>query len=138
MSAGGGARLLVEPAGPAARYRVRRASARLRAMKVLYGEDEVAAVALAAAQGAPQAGGLGGAPLGSAPALSGESREVLAELMRARAAVRQYGTNLNQIAAALNSRAIEVPVWLRTAVAGAERATARIDEVAAQLRQGLA
>jgi len=121
-------------------------------MKVLYGEDEmatvaqaagraglrpssyVAAVALATAQGVVQDAAQGAA----AAASSAEFRELLAELMRTRTAVRQYGTNLNQVAAALNSRAIEIPVWLRTAVAGAERATARIDVAAAQLRQGLA
>ena len=52
--------------------------------------------------------------------------------------MRQYGTNLNQIAAAMNSGAPEPPVWLAAAVAGAERATARIDEAASQLRRRLA
>jgi hypothetical protein len=63
---------------------------------------------------------------------------VLAELMYSRALVRQYGTNLNQIAAALNSGVTEPPVWLTAAVAGAARATARIDEAAARLRRRLA
>ncbi len=140
---GEGAQLVVEPAGTA-RYRVRRASARPRAVKVLYGEDELATVAQAAARAGLRpssyvaAAALAAAQGAAAPASSSESRELLTELMRARAAVRQYGTNLNQVAAALNSGAAQVPVWLRVAVAGAERATARIDEAAAQLRRGLA
>ena len=59
-------------------------------------------------------------------------------MMQTRAAVRQYGTNLNQIAAALNSGVTEPPVWLAAAVAGAERATARIDEAASLLTRRLA
>jgi len=58
--------------------------------------------------------------------------------MRTRAAVRQYGTNLNQIAAAMNSGVSEPPVWLAAAVAGAERTTARIDEAAGLLTRRLA
>jgi hypothetical protein len=140
----GSAQVAVEPAGMAARYRVRRASARPRAVKVLYGEDELATVALAAARAGLRpssyvaAAALAAAQGVAAPASSSESRELLTELMRARTAVRQYGTNLNQVAAALNSGASEVPVWLAAAVAGADRATARVDEAAAQLRRGLA
>lgn len=140
----GGAQLVVEPAGTAARYRVRRASARPRAVKVLYGEDELSTVALAAARAGLRpssyvaAAALAAAQGAAAPASSSESRELLTELMRTRTAVRQYGTNLNQVAAALNSGASEVPVWLAAAVAGADRATARIDEAAAQLRRRLA
>jgi hypothetical protein len=135
---------VLEPAGTAARYRVRRASARPRAVKVLYGEDELATVAQAAARAGLRpssyvaAAALAAAQGAAAPASSSEFRELLTELMRTRAAVRQYGTNLNQVAAALNSGASEVPVWLRAAVAGADRATARIDEAAAQLRRRLA
>jgi hypothetical protein len=140
----GGEQVAVEPAGMTARYRVRRASARPRAVKVLYGEDELATVALAAARAGLRpssyvaAAALAAAQGTAAPASSSESRELLTELMRARTAVRQYGTNLNQVAAALNSGAGEVPVWLAAAVAGADRATARIDEAAAQLRRRLA
>jgi hypothetical protein len=140
----GSSQLVVEPAGTAARYRVRRAAARPRAVKVLYGEDELAMVARAAARAGLRpssyvaAAALAAAQGAAAPTSSSESRELLTELMRTRTAVRQYGTNLNQVAAALNSGATEVPVWLRAGVAGAERATARIDEAAAQLRRGLA
>ncbi len=132
------------PGGAPARYRVRRASARPRAVKVLYGEDELAAVSRAAARaGLRPSSYVAAAALASAqgtapPAWHGESRELLVELMRTRAAVRQYGTNLNQIAAAMNAGVTEPPVWLAAAVAGAERATARIDEAASVLRRRLA
>jgi len=128
-------------AGAPARYRVRKAPARPRAVKVLYGEDELETVERAAARaGLRPSTYVGAAALASArgaapPSSNSEARELLTELMHARAAVRQYGTNLNQIAAALNSGVSEVPVWLRSAVAGAARATVRIDEVTAQLRR---
>ena len=65
-----------------------------------------------------------------APAVTGDSqwRELLTELMLTRAAIRRYGTNLNQIAAALNAGVAGPPAWFVVAVAGADRATARIDE----------
>lgn len=130
--------------GAPARYRVRRPAARPRAVKVLYGEDELAAVAQAAARaGLRPSSYVAAAALASAqgvarPTSHSEFRELLVELMRSRAAVRQYGTNLNQIAAALNSGVTGPPVWLAAAVAGAERATARIDEAASVLRRRLA
>jgi hypothetical protein len=125
------------------RYRVRRASARPRAVKVLYGEDELATVALAAARaGLRPSSYVAAAALASAqgagpPTADCESRELLTELMRSRAAIRQYGNNLNQIAAALHSGVTESPVWLAAAVAGADRATVRVDEVASVLRRRL-
>ena len=130
--------------GAQVRYRVRRASARPRAVKVLYGEDELATVSRAAARaGLLPSGYVAAAALASAqgaapPTSHSESRELLTELMRTRAAVRQYGTNVNQIAAAMNSGATEPSVWLAAAVAGAERATARIDEAASLLTRRLA
>ncbi len=111
---------------------------------MLYGEDELATVARAAARaGLRPSSYVAAAALASAqgaepPTSHSESRELLTELMRTRAAVRQYGTNLNQIAAALNSGVTEPPVWLVAAVAGADRATARIDEAATVLRRRLA
>lgn len=132
------------PGGAPARYRVRRPAARPRAVKVLYGEDELATVSRAAARaGLRPSSYVAAAALASAqgaapPTSHSESRELLTELMRTRAAVRQYGTILNQIAAAMNSGVTEAPVWLAGAVAGAERATARIDEAATQLRRWLA
>jgi len=94
------------PASPA-RYRVRRAPARPRAVKVLYGEDELATVGRAAARaGLRPSSYVAAAALASAqgaepPPSQSESRELLTELMQTRAAVRRYGTNLNQIAAAM-------------------------------------
>ena len=147
-----GGRLFVEaglatvevPGGVPVRYRVRRASAWPRAVKVLYGEDELATVSRAAARaGLRPSGYVAAAALASAqgaapPTAHSESRELLTELLQARAAVRQYGTNLNQIAAAMNSGVTEPPVWLAAAVTGAERATARIDEAATRLCRRLA
>ena len=74
----------------------------------------------------------------ASPTSDSQFRELLTELMRTRAAVRQYGTHLNQVAAAMNSGVTEPPVWLAAAVAGAERATARIDEAASLLSRRLA
>jgi hypothetical protein len=130
--------------GASARYRVRRASPRLREVKVMYGEDEWGTITGAAARaGLRPSGYVAAAALASAegaapPTAGSESRELLTELMQSRAAVRRYGTNLNQIAAALNAGVTEPPVWLAAAVAGAERATARIDEAASALRRRLA
>ena len=126
------------------RCRVRRTVARPRAVKVLYGEDELATVAHAAAQAGLRptsyvaAAALASATGTAAPAADAYTRGLLTELMLTRAALRQYGVNLNQVAAALNSGVSEVPVWLSAAVAGADRATARIDEAAGLLRRRLA
>ncbi len=59
-----------------------------------------------------------------------EDQELLAELIQARLALRRFGVNLNQAVAAINSGA-PVPVWLEQAVAGGDRAVARVDEAAA-------
>ena len=117
--------------------------ARTRAVKVLYGQDELDTVAGAAARaGLRPSSFVAAAALASAQGLApptGDShwRELLTELMLTRAAVRRYGTNLNQIAAALNSGVGEPPAWLAAAVAGADRATARIDEAAGLLTRRL-
>ena len=84
----------------------------------------VAAAALAAAQG----------PAVAAPAPV--SREVLGELILARAQVRRFGSLLNQVAARLNSGK-EPPVWLDRAVALGERAVARVDNAAARISETL-
>ena len=126
------------------RYRLHRVPARTRAVKVLYGEDELDTVAGAAARaGLRPSSYVAAAALASAQGLApptGDSqwRELLTELVQTRAAVRRYGTNLTQIAAALNSGVAEPPVWLAAAVAGADRATARIDEAAGLLTRRLA
>ncbi len=139
-----GSAAVAGPGGTPVRYRVRRASARPREVKVLYGEDELVTISEAAARaGLRPSGYVAAAALASAqgaepPTARSESRELLTELMQTRAAVRRYGTNLNQIAAAMNAGVTEPPVWLAAAVAGAARATARIDEVATELRRRLA
>lgn len=126
------------------RYRLRRVPARTRVVKVLYGDDELGSVQLAAARvglrpsGYVAAAALARATDGPAPDGSAQDREVLSELMATRTAVRLYGVNLNQIAAAMNSGVSEVPVWLMTAITGAERAVARIDEAAELLHRRLA
>jgi uncharacterized protein (DUF1778 family) len=84
----------------------------------------VAAAALAVAQG----------KAATAPTLAG--REVLGELILARAQVRRFGSLLNQVAARLNS-GTEPPVWLDRAVALGERAMARLDDAAARISEQL-
>lgn len=160
--------------GPAGVPSARRASGRHRqhvfpgrglAMKVLYADEEraavgaaaeltglrpsgfVAAAALLVARGLvriaqPPADGdaalapAEGAPLGEVLAeqvtvtvawSAGGDRELLAELIQARLALRRYGVNVNQVAAVLNSGG-HAPVWLEQAVAGSNRAVARVDE----------
>ena len=126
------------------RYRLHRVPARTRVVKVLYGQDELDTVAGAAARaGLRPSSYVAAAALASAQGLAaptGDSvwRELLTELMQTRAAIRRYGTGLNQIAATLTAGATEAPGWLAAAVAGADRATARIDEAAALLARRLA
>ena len=66
-----------------------------------------------------------------------EDRELLAELIQARLALRRYGVNVNQAAAVLNSGG-DAPVWLEQAIAGGDRAVARVDSAAAALARRLA
>ena len=63
-------------------------------------------------------------------------RELLAELIQARLALRRYGVLVNQAVAALHSGA-PVPGWLELAVAGADRAVARVDAAAAAVARRL-
>ena len=129
---------------PAGRYRVHREPARDRAVKVLYAEDELGLVQQAAAQAGLRpssfvaAAALATAVGQQAPTGGANDREMLSELLATRLAVRQYGTNINQIAAALNSQGQPIPVWLATAIAGAERTLSRMDDVAALLARRLA
>ena len=123
-------------------------------MKVLYGDDEwalvvraaqmmglrpssyVASAALSAAQLAvhpPEEEGTGRRRWAAAPAAD---RELLLELMQARAAVKRYGVNVNQAVAALHSTG-QAPRWLEQAVAGARRAVERVDEAAALVARRL-
>ncbi len=66
-----------------------------------------------------------------------EDQVMLAELIQARLALRRYGVNLNQAALVLNSGG-QAPVWLQQAVAGGDRAVARVDQAAAALARRLA
>ncbi len=144
----------------AGRHRRHRFPARGHVVKVLYAEEEravvqvaadlaglrpsgyVAAAALVMAQRVQESGEGGGAGAaagrrvaGSLPTL--EDRELLAELVQARLALRRYGTNVNQAAAVLNSGG-QAPVWLELAVAGGDRAVARVDQAAAAVARRLA
>ena len=66
----------------------------------------------------------------------GKDQAVLEELVQARLALRRYGVNVNQAVAALNSGG-QVPVWLEQAVAGSDRAVARVDAATAVLTRRL-
>lgn len=146
--------------GAPGRHRHHRSPARRHAIKVLYGDDEhdsirraaqlaglrpsnyVAAAALALAEQAvsaePSTAGTAGEPAGHAGRRRGatltphQDRELLAELIQARLALRRYAVNVNRVAAALNSGGT-APVWLEQAVAGAIRAVAGIDAAAQKL-----
>ena len=78
--------------------------------------------------------------LGGRPVLvawsAGENQQLLVELIQARLALRRYGVNVNQAVASLNSGG-QAPVWLEQAVAGSDRAVARVDEVTAALTRWL-
>lgn len=67
---------------------------------------------------------------------AGEDQELLEELIQARLALRRFGVNVNQAAAVLNSGG-QAPVWLEEAVAGSNRAVARVDEAALALTRRL-
>lgn len=153
--------------GGAGRHRQHVFPARGHALKVLYAEGERASVALAAeltglrpssfvaaaallmarglvqsiqpptdGEGAPMVGEmLAGRPVVVAWS-AGQDQELLAELVAARLALRRYGVNVNQAVAALNSGA-QAPVWLEQAVAGSDRAVARVDAAAAALTRRL-
>lgn len=133
------------------RHRRHRSPARQRALKVLYGEDEwlvvtqaaefaglrassyVATSALAAAEQvvhhetlAEQRTDRRGRATSATPTAD---RELLAELIQARLALRRFAVNVNQAAAVLNAIG-RAPAWLEQAVAGAARAVERIDTAA--------
>ena len=124
------------------RHRLHRFPGRGNAVKVLYGDDELAVVRCAASEAGLRvssyvaAAALAAAGGSAAPSGGRQDRQALAELVQVRAALRQYGNNLNQIAAALNSGA-GVPGWLLAAVEGGERAVRRVDEAAQLLTRRL-
>ena len=78
---------------------------------------------------------LGGRPVVVAWSV-GKDQAVLEELVQARLALRRYGVNVNQAVAALNSGG-QAPVWLEQAVAGSDRAVARVDAATAVLTRRL-
>jgi len=131
----------VEPAEGGAvvatRHREHRFPGRRRPVQVRFDEEEYAAVALAAGRaGLTPTGYVAAVALaaatGSVPPAGSETREVLAELVAARAQVRRFGGNVNQAVAALNATG-EAPVWLGQAVELAGRAVRRVDEAAEAL-----
>jgi hypothetical protein len=113
------------------RHRRHQFPARDRVVKVRYDDREHAALAAAADRaGLTVAGFLAGAGLsvagqGLAPSQAAD-RELLAELLRLRLAIRRYAVNVNQAVAALHSTG-EAPVWLSRAVAGAHQAVLGAD-----------
>ena len=124
---GGGAEAL---AG-VVRHRRHRFPARDRVVKVRYDEAEHAALAAAAGRaGLTVAGFLAGAGLAVAgqgpPPSQAADRELLAEPLRLRLAIRRYAVNVNQAVAALHSTG-DAPVWLSQAVVGAHRAVLSVD-----------
>jgi len=123
------------------RHRDHRFPGRGRRITVRLDEEEFAAIGAAAGRagltptGYLSAVGLAAARGTAAPA-SSQVREVLAELMAARAQVRRFGGNVNQGVAALHSSGVP-PEWLRAAVELTSRAVARVDDAAeALIRRG--
>jgi len=100
-------------------------------VKARYDEQEFAALVAAAARarltpsGFLAGAGLAAAGQGPAPALSVD-RELLAELLSLRTAIRRYAVNVNQAVALMHSTG-QPPIWLPRAVAGAHRAVVSAD-----------
>jgi hypothetical protein len=117
--------------GVAVRHRRHQFPARTRLVKARYDEQEFAALAAAAARarltpsGFLAAAGLAAAGQGPAPSQSVD-RELLAELLSLRAAIRRYAVNVNQAVTLMHSTG-ETPIWLARAVAGAHRAVVSAD-----------
>jgi hypothetical protein len=128
-----------EPVVAAARHRRHRFPARTESVRARYDRDELAVVAAAAARAGMTASGYVAATAlavaaGSRPPDASGDRELLAELVQARLAVRRYAVNVNQGIAALHSGA-GAPVWLQRAAAGCDRAVDRLDELTSLLLQ---
>jgi hypothetical protein len=117
--------------GVAVRHRRHRFPARTRVVKARYDEQEFAALAAAAERarltpgGFLAAAGLAAAGQGPAPSQSVD-RELLAELLSLRAAIRRYAVSVNQAVALMHSTG-QTPIWLPRAVAGAHRAVVSAD-----------
>ena len=113
------------------RHRRHHFPARDRVVKVRYDDREHAELAAPADRaGWTVAGflaGAGRAVAGQGPAPSqAADRELLAELLRLRLAIRRYAVNVNQAVAALHSTG-DAPVWLSRAVAAAHQAVLSAD-----------
>ena len=113
------------------RHRRHRFPARTESVRARYDRDELAVVAAAAARSGMTASGYVAATAlavagGSRPPDASGDRELLAELLQARLAVRRYAVNVNQGFTALHSGA-GAPVWLQQAAAGCDRAVERLD-----------
>ena len=122
-----------------ARHRRHRFPARTESVRARYDEEEMAVVTAAAARAGMTASGYVAATalavaVGSRPPDASGDRELLAELLQARLAVRRYAVNVNQGIAALHSGA-GAPVWLQRAAAGCDRAVDRLDELTSLLLQ---
>ena len=122
-----------------ARHRRHRFPARTESVRARYDREELAVVAAAAARAGMTASGYVAATAlavasGSRPPDASGDRELLAELLQARLAVRRYAVNVNQGIAALHSGA-GAPVWLQRAAAGCDRAVDRLDELTSLLLQ---
>jgi len=119
------------------RHREHRFPGRRRPVQVRFGEEEFAAIELAAGRaGLTPTGYVGAVALaaarGTVPPAPSQSREALTELMAARAQVRRFGGNVNQAMAQLNSTA-EAPEWLAQAVELTARAVRQVDAAAEAL-----
>ena len=127
-------KLLPDTGGPRLR---RHRAGRPRPVQVRFGEEEFAAIELAAGRaGLTPTGYVGAVALaaarGTVPPAPSQSREALTELMAARAQVRRFGGNVNQAVAALNSTG-ETPQWLAQAVELTSRAVRQVDAAAEAL-----
>jgi hypothetical protein len=117
--------------GGTVRHRRHRFPARTRVVKARYDETEFAALTAAAARarltpsGFLAGAGLAAAGQGPAPSQSVD-RELLAELLSLRGAIRRYAVNVNQAVALMHSTG-QTPIWLPRAVAGAHRAVVSAD-----------
>lgn len=123
------------------RHRQHRFPARDRVVKARYDESEFTALAQAASRaGLTPSGflalaGLAAAGQGQGPSQTAD-RELLAELLSLRTALRRYAVNVNQAVAALHSTG-DAPIWLGRAVAGADRAVASADEATTRVARRL-
>lgn len=118
-----------------ARRRQRASRRRIRRVHLRLSEQEFAAIAQAAKSlGRTPAGFAAEAALAAArdEALPrpDSTRDVVLELMAARAQLRRYGSNVNQVARVLNAGG-DPPEWLQAAITIANRVVESIDRAVA-------